>query len=611
MAPYRKEKFIKVCSIIGAHLVNAPYTFMMIYGNLSAYMDSYFHFACAPRCTDIDTSWFLSTAMIMVWPGAIVSKYFTDRMGLRLTGLVIVVINNAAVFASAWTVHLSVAWTTILFAGSMGFFQGVSSVLSFQALADWAPNYATLFISTTLAGPSLVGMVENQIITYVVNPENLKPSAIEGSRTYFSQPEILGRLPSAIIVYSAMTLGLQCLGYLMLSPPPTTPKRSHTENGKAIDHESSAHNNVEKDDRTDGIKLDSADGIKLDPVGGIKLDPVDSIKLDAVGGIKLDPVDSIKLDPVGGIKLDPSDCIKLDRADRIKLDRADCIKLDPSDCIKLDRADCIKLDRADSFKFDPSAANNCKNGLKRLHSHDVPNSLNPQSSANGPCDDGHEIISLKESAHPEQYEDQRISLTPSEALKKPNFYAVFSYGLASVYSVVLKSNFYKQFALLYIHNDTFLTTVGTLSLCLDIVVRIGFGFVLNRKYITTQDALVLCLSVNCVLCIFWYFVPQLSGWLYLVHQLAMTIVQTPYSLLLPVACLDYFGPAHFSTIFALALTCRFIMGVLSALIILPLLHALGWFWLFSTAAFLCAVSLVMVVCADLRPLQKPTVPLKK
>ena len=511
MAPYRKETFIKVCSIIGAHLVNAPYTFMMIYGNLSAYMDSYFHFACAPKCTDIDTSWFLASAMILVWPGSIVSKILTDRLGFRLTGLAIMVVNNAAVIASAWTVQISVAWTTILFGGTMGFFQGVSSVLSFQALADWAPNYATLFISTTLAGPSLVGMVENQIITYVVNPENLKPDAIEGSRTYFSQPEILGRFPRAIIVYAAMTLGLQCLGYLMLSPPPKTPKRSHTENYKAIDNESAADNNVENDDRTDGINLDRA------------------------------------------------------------------------------------------------AANDCKNGLKRLHSHDVPNSLNPQSSANGLSADDPETISLKESAHPERYEDQRISLTPSEALKKPNFYAIFSYGLASVYSIVLKANFYKQFALLYIHNDTFLTTVGTIFLCLDIAVRVGFGFVLNRKYITTQDALVLCLSVNCVLCIFWYFVPQLSGWLYLFHQMGMAFVQTPYSLLLPVACLDYFGPAHFSTIFAISLTCRAMMGVLSALIFLPLLHAVGWFWLFSTAAFPCAVSLVMVVCADLRPLRQPTV----
>ena len=500
---------MKYCSILGAHILSAPFTFPMIYGNLSAYMDSYFRFSCSAKCRDSDTSWFLPVCVMFICPGALVSKFLTDKMGLRLSGLVFVVINNVALFASAWTVHLSIAWTAVLLGGAMGLFQGISTVVSMQNLADWAPDYAALFISTSMAASTFLGMVQNQIITYIVNPGNLETDIVEESRTFFSQPQILEKVPTALIAVAAMTLGFQSLGYIMMSPPPKPSELSHTVKYRATANEMVAENKGEEDN-------------------------------------------------------------------------------------------------TDRRELEYGAANDCKNGVKSCHSNDNSNSTTNQTSPDGASLDSKDNTNLEKLNNIEKDEGNQISFTTWEVLRKASFYAVFMFGVANVYAIFLSSNFYKQFALLYIKDDTYLTIVGTVILFIDAISRVAFGLILSRLYITTQDAMVLCLCVNCIVCVVWWFVPQVSAPWYMVHMIVLAFVQSPYGVFLPVACLQYFGPVHFSTNYGLMLSCRFIVGILTPVIVTPLLEVYGWFWLFTSAAILCAVTLVLVVCADLHPPRSST-----
>ena len=505
---FYKENVTKYCSIIGAHFVTAPVTVLWIYGNLFAYVDSYFQFACSPQCMDSDSEWILGVSVVMICPGTLITKYLASRIGLKWAGALCALVLGASLFGSAWAVQVSVALTTILFGAVTGFTIGLTSVVAFENVTGWAPEKAPLFMATTTVTPTLLSMVINQVITAVVNPENLKPNAIRGSKTFFSQPEVLSRVPRALIVYAAILFSLQFIGYLLLATPPKLPTPSENTAIKSP--------KVREEDDIQNTK--NADASCLHPLP----------KSETMVG-------------------------------------------------ESEHGDYGSTEIANRKSY-PSTSGTSTDALAMR----TPESKYTSS---------------------EESEDKVLSLKPSEVLTTPSFYAIFMYAVASVFSLMLKGNYYKQFGLLYIHNDRFLTMVGTLIPVVAATSRFFIGASLNRKILTTKDTIVICLSVNSVLCAFWFFVPQVNAVLYLFFMLCLAVVQSQYYAIMPVACLEIFGPAHFSTNYGLLLSSFILVGLLSPVVISPLLQTLGWFWLFGSASILSSLTLTFVVCCDFRPPQ--------
>ncbi|GFS11044.1 oxalate:formate antiporter [Elysia marginata] len=499
---YSSEKCRKYSSIIGAHLLISPLSFIWIYGNLSAYMDSYFRFACTRQCLDGDSQWIIGLATGMICPGVLLTKQIADRISLKTLQLLSALVVNAGIFASAWTIALSVAGTTVLLGVNLGVVTGMSTVVAFEYVSGWAPQKASFLMATTSGASTLLSLVQNQIITAIVNPNNLKPDANIGSRTFFSQKEVLDRVPLAVIAYGAMTLGLQLMGYILLAPQ-TRPDTSSNTNSPNATH-------------------------KIKPEG-------------------------------------------------------------------------LYDDKSIEKHLESSEIQ--RNGFDRedYGSHDVTNS--PISDASKDTTSKTSSLGRNEtgSASPTQTPESERSLKPFDVLKTPAFYAVFLFGTSTTYALILKSNFYKQFGLLYIRNDQYLTLVGTLIPVVAAVSRLSVGAALNRCVITIKDAIVFSLSLNSILCSFWYIIPQVDAVLYLFFILCLALVQSLSYLILPVASLNIFGPEHFSTNYGLLQLSLLLVGILSPVVISPLLEALGWFWLFASASICCLLSLVLVVCADFNP----------
>ncbi|KAK3792819.1 hypothetical protein RRG08_038549 [Elysia crispata] len=497
----RKETLKKYSSIIGAHFVMAPFSFVWVYGNLSAYMDSYFRFSCAPGCMDGESQWILGIVNIMICPGILITKYLSDKMGLYWTGAASAVVLNASLFGCALVVRYSVAWTTVLLGAVMGLVQGITSVVVFQNVGAWAPDKATIFIASTTVAPTVLSMVQNQIITAVVNPDNLKPDAMQGPRTFFSQPSLLSRVPTAIIIYAATILASQIIGYILLTPPPKPSYLTETLN------------------------------VKVSP----------------------------------------------DRREPCSDDAR------PSDTSPLK-----SLQNSKTQANEQSSENH---GSYCTLNSSTSHGLIESNGFNSTVD-----INMEKMTNPPPTESK--SLTPSQALKTPCFYAVFMFVTATVYALILQANCYKEFALLYIHNDKYLTLVGTLIPFVASSSRLCIGTVLNKRLITIKDAIVISLSINSAFCAIWYLVPQVSAVLYMFLILCLAMVQSQYYVVIPVACLEIFGPAHFSINYGLMLSGLILAGILGAVIISPLIHAFGWFWLFESASILCLVTLLLVVFTD-------------
>ncbi|GFS23427.1 oxalate:formate antiporter [Elysia marginata] len=501
-------KCMKFRSIVGAHFVMAPLSFLWVYGNLSAYTDSYFRFACSPACMDGDSQWTLCLLVAMICPGILITKKFADKIGLKLFGVVSVVVVNAAMFASAWVIDMSVVGTSLLLGFVNGLAQGVSSTIAFQYVSGWAPHKTPLFMATVSGASTFMSVVQNPIITAIVNPDNIKPDAIIGSRTFFSQPEVLARVPVALKALAATNLGLQVIGYLLLAPQPGPGEASENlEKSHKLDHRSRVGRNLREHEP--------------------------------------------------------------------------------------------------SFKKSLKDLENQRNGdgCESYGSSDVTGPTVAQES--GDKVSPHSALNRDGGSHTNstQTEGEHRSLKPREALKRPVFYALFMFGAATMYTLVLKSNYYKQFGLLYIHNDRYLTLVGTLIPIVASVSRFVFGLILNRNIITIKDSIVFSLAINSVLCAIWYLVPQINDVLYLFFTLCLAVVQSLNYIILPLASLQIFGPAHFSTNYGLVQSCLFFVGMLGPLVISLLMKTFGWLWLFGSASFFCLLSLLLVVCADFNTLK--------
>ncbi|GFN82596.1 oxalate:formate antiporter-like isoform x1 [Plakobranchus ocellatus] len=483
----------KYCSIVGAHFIQSPFSFMWIYGNLSTYTDSYFRFACYPKCWDWDPQWLLSLYVAGLFPGYFMVKPLEKIFGLRWTGIIAMVMFNAAMFGSAWSQQVSIAWTAVMYGALMGTGAGITSSLAILFVSGWAPEKAAVLVASTSGAATLLSVVQNQIITAFVNPNNLKPDANIGPKTYFSQREILDRVPSVLIIHGAITMGLQLIGYLLISNPP---KPSHEATG-------------------DTAVLETRSAEKFEEWA----------------------------------------------------------------------ASSSSHTNNDQSMKDYGSNSRSKTGIDALD-------LSNRSRDHRIEDFNIETIEEKEGTN------NIYSYTPKEILRSPVFYAVCFFGIAIEYGLLLKANFYKKFALLYIHNDKYLTLVGTLVPIISTGSRVLFGTLMDKSLLSLKDVAIIGLSLNCVLCAFWYISARVNAFLYMLLILGLAAAQSLMYVVLPTAALRLFGPVHLSTNFGLLASCTLLCSILSPVVISPFLHAFGWPWVFITGSVCSLLGLCYVVLTN-------------
>ncbi|GFS13162.1 oxalate:formate antiporter-like isoform X1 [Elysia marginata] len=482
----------------------APFSLLWFYGNLSAYMDSYFMLSCYPNCVDGDSQWILPMFATGQVPGTFLVKPLIKKMGVKWAGIITMVIGNLGLLGSAWSLQVSVAGTAAIYGILIGTCTGTTALIALQLLNRWAPENTATFMATATSVPTLLSVIQNQIITAYVNPNNLKADSVVGPRTYFSQPQILSRVPGAVIILAAMTFGVQFVGYALISEPPP-PRES--PNNSPTDLNASPQN-VSADHANRNGTLNSID------------QKMSSKTLD--------------LSKYGS------------------------------------------------------------NELSEETRHDIYQEENPISgcSSNGTSTHcGNPNVSEKE-------KDALISYTPYEMVSTPAFYAVFFFGMAMEYGLILKANFYKQFGQVYIKDDQYLTLVGSLVPVTSICSRLLIGHLLDKNFLSIKSAVVISLSLNAFLCSLWYLIAQVNPIFYLFLVLGLGFAQGVYYIIAPICALQLFGPEHLSVNYPLSYISIPIISIIIPIIVSPLLHALGWFWLFTSCSIFNLLSLCLTVAAS-------------
>lgn len=499
----RKSKnYMKYCSIIGAHFIMSPLSFLFNYGNLSAYLESFFQVYCAPGCADGDSQWIVNTFLACGCPGVFLSWYILDRIGPKKAGIIIMIISNAAVIASAWTLEVSIIGTAMLMGVVNGLGIGPTLCIGFMYINGWAGKNAAFFIGTITSAPTILAIAQNQIITTYVNPRNLEADVFIGERAFFSQPEVLERVPEIVLILGVMGLCLQIIGYVLVTDPPSTSSQISTQ-----------------------------------------------------------PCKTKSSDP------------------------------DTQPIIEVGDLEC-------SHEL-PSEDHNVNENktIKQYGSTLVPQNIDLTANQNGHIETK-QIISDITLKNIEKSQTVK-SMPPLDVLKSGDFYALFLFGFALCYGLILQANYYKQFGLLYIKNDRFLTLTGSLVPLLSSIARVFLGMSIDKNILSIQDCLVIGLAANSILCAFWYFAPQINDILYMTLILLLSMSHAMIHTSVGTGVARFFGPKHFVINYGMVYFAGTLSSIISAAAVTPLRQAFGWFWLFTSCSILSLVVLIYTSFYDL------------
>ncbi|RUS77130.1 hypothetical protein EGW08_015117, partial [Elysia chlorotica] len=215
------RKWTKRCALVGAHLVITPLSFLWSYGNLAPYLDSYYRYRCSTHgCADGSSDWVLNLFLASGLPGMLCVGRLAKRVGLPWLGLVSTLLCGLALIASSWTVGVSMAASTVLLGAVNGVAMGTGINVAMILVNGWAPEKSSTFTASVTCVPPVLAFIQNQIVTAFVNPRNMRPDVAEHSNAFFSQDEILDRVPEVLLILAGITLGTQVLATLLISNPP-------------------------------------------------------------------------------------------------------------------------------------------------------------------------------------------------------------------------------------------------------------------------------------------------------------------------------------------------------------------------------------------------------
>lgn len=207
-------------------------------GNMAPYIVSYTRERSLDLHREIVTlsvsPWLYGSATIVQGMSLALGGWMVKAIGTRPTAFVGSLTLTGGVFLTAGSVMLSFWAVVVTFGVLVGLGMGITYVAPLHAAVQWLPKYRGLVIGLTVAGLGLSSFIFIPIQTVFINPNNLIPNHIPDKHVgfgYFTQPELLDRVPYSFTLLGAILLVIQLISIpFIVEPPkagleePTTPE---------------------------------------------------------------------------------------------------------------------------------------------------------------------------------------------------------------------------------------------------------------------------------------------------------------------------------------------------------------------------------------------------
>ncbi|XP_070173340.1 uncharacterized protein [Littorina saxatilis] len=164
--------------------------------------------------------WVPNSGYLALSASAPVLGLLEGRMPARLYLFLGVVLNTTAFFGSYWALQTSF----VMFVIVNGVMQGVAQAVLYPACVklalQWFPHRKGLVGGITMGGYGGGAFIWNQVVTRWINPHNLQPDMAEEENLYFTQREVLEKVPTCYLLLGGIFTVTQLLCIVSLTFPP-------------------------------------------------------------------------------------------------------------------------------------------------------------------------------------------------------------------------------------------------------------------------------------------------------------------------------------------------------------------------------------------------------
>ncbi|ESP04964.1 hypothetical protein LOTGIDRAFT_156211 [Lottia gigantea] len=214
-----------VLTVVGGFILHVSIGATYLFGNITPYVTSYLRKKAVYTNTNYAESLWIASSHTAA--GALLSSllaflemYLSTKMFLALACFM----SSLGVILTYFSVKLSLLGVIGTFGVLYGVGHSLVYPLAFKDAMEWFPNNKGLVVGIIVTGYGLCSFIFNFVVTEYINPENYSPDIQDGEDRYFSQDDLLDRVPSCFLLVGGCLVGLQIIGLCLIFKPPESPE---------------------------------------------------------------------------------------------------------------------------------------------------------------------------------------------------------------------------------------------------------------------------------------------------------------------------------------------------------------------------------------------------
>lgn len=205
------------CALFGAFLIHVTLGTVYTLSNINSYLTSYMREHGSPNATYGASMWISSSYAVGQGFSMVLGGYIEKRFSAQLACIIGCALHSISIMSTSWSVDHGPLAVLVTYGFIPGFGCGLAYMTPMSNGFGWYPNRKGLVAGVILAGFGIGTFIFNMAQTAFVNPNNLSPP-----KDYFTQPEILDKVPQLFVFIGSIYAAMQFVGCCLLFKPPNT-----------------------------------------------------------------------------------------------------------------------------------------------------------------------------------------------------------------------------------------------------------------------------------------------------------------------------------------------------------------------------------------------------